>query len=91
MKSAQTVREFVGRCRVEKPDHRHCGLLRPRRERPNGRRTAEERDERAPLNAGHGALSPLCVDPTVHGTVGFPTLSVPRRRMAGPWGTPEMF
>src|SRR5262249_46787115 len=51
MKSAQTVREFIGRCRVEKPDHRHRRLLRPRRERPHHCRAAEQRDERATLHS----------------------------------------
>src|SRR5262249_7835208 len=32
--------------RVEEPDHRHCRLLRPRRERPRSR-AADERDELA--------------------------------------------
>src|SRR5262249_44030257 len=30
---------------VEKPDHWHCRLLRPPRERPRSRRAAEQRDE----------------------------------------------
>ena len=32
---------------VEIPDHRHCRLLRPRRERPRRRPAAEEGDELA--------------------------------------------
>src|SRR5262249_8574958 len=36
-----------GRSAVEKPDHRHHGLLRPRRNGPR-RRPAEQRDELAP-------------------------------------------
>src|SRR5215467_9092129 len=35
------------RAAAQIPHHRHCGLLRPRRERPR-RRAAEQRDERAP-------------------------------------------
>src|SRR5262249_32307482 len=35
----------------EKPDHRHRGLLRTRRERPRGRRAAEQRDEVAALHS----------------------------------------
>src|SRR5262245_1357932 len=35
---------------MEKPDYRHRGLLRARRERPRDRRTAEERDELAALH-----------------------------------------
>src|SRR5262245_2780356 len=38
-----------GRRTVEKPDHRHRRLLRPRRERPSRRRAAEERYELAPV------------------------------------------
>jgi len=36
---------------VEKPDHRHCQLLRPRRERPHDCRAAEPSDEFAPSKA----------------------------------------
>src|SRR5262249_27008884 len=32
---------------AEKSNHRHCRLLRARRQRPRGRRAAEQRDERA--------------------------------------------
>src|SRR4029077_15241590 len=46
-KSAQSVHEPVRRSGVEKPNHRHRGLLRPRRDRPRCRRTAEQRDELA--------------------------------------------
>ena len=35
----------------EEPDHRHCRLLRARRERPRRRRAAEQRDELAPLHS----------------------------------------
>src|SRR6516165_2783858 len=45
---AQTVRHHVRRSGVEQPDYRHCRLLRARRERPRGRRAAEDRDELAP-------------------------------------------
>jgi hypothetical protein len=34
---------------MQKPDHRHCFLLRARRERSRGRRATEQRDELAPL------------------------------------------
>jgi hypothetical protein len=33
-----------------RPDHRHRCLLRVRRERPRGRRAAEQRDELAPVH-----------------------------------------
>src|SRR5262249_26057877 len=35
----------------EHADQRDPGLLRPRRERPRGRRAADKRDERAPLHS----------------------------------------
>src|SRR5262249_8062000 len=49
-KSAQALRVPVRRCDVEKPDHRHRGLLRPRRKRPHGC-PAEERDELASFHS----------------------------------------
>src|SRR5262249_18005820 len=50
MESTQPGRITVGRCAVEKTDRWHRSLLRPRRERPRGRRAAEQRDELAPLD-----------------------------------------
>jgi hypothetical protein len=47
MKSTQLVRPSDRRCAMEKSDHRHRRLLRARRERPRGRRTTEQRYERA--------------------------------------------
>src|SRR5262245_32077817 len=41
----------VRRRAVEKPDHRHRRLLRPRRERPCRCRTAEQRDELAAFHS----------------------------------------
>src|SRR5204862_739323 len=41
----------AGRRAAEEPDHRHCGLLRACRERPRGRRGAEQRYELAPLHS----------------------------------------
>ena len=46
-------RERVRRRAAEKSDHRHRRLLRPRRERPRGRRAAEQRDELAPFSFDH--------------------------------------
>jgi hypothetical protein len=43
----------VKRCGVEKADHRHCSLLRARRERPRGCRAAEQRDEHAASYSDH--------------------------------------
>jgi len=37
--------------RVQEADHRHCGLLRTRRERPRDGRAAHERDELASLHS----------------------------------------
>jgi hypothetical protein len=45
---AQQVPDRFGRLVVEKPDHRHRGLLRARRERPRSH-AAEQRDELAPF------------------------------------------
>src|SRR6516162_6495154 len=54
-KSAQTLGESVTRCGTEPSNHWHRRLLRARRERPRGRRAAEQRDERAPI---HSVTSP---------------------------------
>src|SRR5262249_14990239 len=43
------MREGTGRRRAEKPHHRHCCLLRARRQRPRCR-AAEQRDELATLH-----------------------------------------
>src|SRR5262245_54090817 len=47
---SQELRVVAGRPGAEEPNHRHRRLLRPRRERPRGRRAAEKRDELAPLH-----------------------------------------
>src|SRR5262245_46386172 len=44
------LRGVFGRLRIEEPNYRHRRLLRARRERPRDRRTADERDEVAPLH-----------------------------------------
>jgi hypothetical protein len=44
---AQTVGHRIGRPAVKKSDHRHCRLLRARRERPRGCCAAKQRDELA--------------------------------------------
>src|SRR5215831_10475189 len=54
-KCAEQMGVRGGRCTVKKSDHRHRRLLRMRRERPRGRRTAEQRDELAPV--GHSITS----------------------------------
>src|SRR5215467_6873053 len=51
-------------CRaVEKPDHRHRRLLRPRRQRPRHRRPAEKRDEVAPTDVDCHVTLPWKVMP----------------------------
>src|SRR5262249_20209732 len=48
---------FPWRATADEPNHRHCLLLRPRRERPC-RRAAEQRDELAPFHIrGHSITS----------------------------------
>jgi Arm DNA-binding domain len=42
-------RGIIGRPAAKEPDHRHRRLLCARRERPSGRRAAEQRDELAPF------------------------------------------
>jgi hypothetical protein len=42
-KCAQTLGRPVSRCGVEEPNNWHRPPLRPRRERPRGRRAAEQR------------------------------------------------
>jgi len=46
-KCPQAVRNRVRRSTVEEPNYRHRLLLRPRCERPRGRRAGEQRDELA--------------------------------------------
>src|SRR5262249_10987652 len=43
------LRSVAGRPGAEEPDYWHARLLRPRRERPNDGRAAEQRDELAPF------------------------------------------
>src|SRR5262249_11221242 len=51
------VRPFRSRRAVEDPNHRHCRLLRARRERPRDRRSAEERNELAPFHLGAHSIT----------------------------------
>ena len=48
-KGAQALGDRLRRSGLEEADHRHRRLLRARRERPRGRRAAEQRDELAPF------------------------------------------
>src|SRR5260370_10698235 len=59
-------------------------LLRPRRERPRRRPTAQQRKDLAPFTSSMGS-SP---EPAVPA---YSSLSMSRKRPAGPWGRPEMF
>jgi hypothetical protein len=47
---------------VENSDHRHPRLLRLRRQRPRGRRAAEQGDELASFQFGLRQLGPDCKD-----------------------------
>src|SRR5260221_13793423 len=50
----------LGRTSMEKPDHWHRGLLRPRRERPkNGRRGRRAADKRDEIAAFHYPVPPV--------------------------------
>src|SRR6516162_1081455 len=73
-----------GRRTVEKPDHRHPRLLRARRERPGGGSAAEQRDELASSEVGHGL-------PSGTRCASLPQAQVAPKAPAGPWGRPEMF
>src|SRR5215510_12754391 len=54
-------------------------LLRPRRERPRGRRGAEQRDELTALHVEHGGLPPLCaISPPTGPCSVFRTCSLPQ-------------
>src|SRR5262245_23575294 len=64
-----------GRRAAEEPDHRHRRLLRARRERPRGRRAADERDELA--TAAHSINSSARPD-SGNGTVMPSALAVLR-------------
>jgi hypothetical protein len=54
MECGNKMRERLRRPAAEKPDHRHCRLLRASRERPCHRRSAEQADELPPPHAEHG-------------------------------------
>jgi hypothetical protein len=49
----------IGRCGVEESDHRYRALLSARRERPSGRRAANQRDDLASLHSIEWHLLPL--------------------------------
>src|SRR5260221_183063 len=61
--------ERTRRCAVKEPDHPHRRLLRPRRERPYCRCTAEQRDELAPPHVWHGlSFLPFWREPMSYST-----------------------
>src|SRR5262249_252809 len=64
--------EPLKRLEVQKPDHRHGRLLRPRGDRPGGR-TTKQRDEVAPLHS----ITSAAVESSVGGTVRPSILAVP--------------
>src|SRR5262249_20322596 len=91
-KRRQDVCILAGPPAVEKSDHGHRRLLRVRRERPRGRRAAEQRDELAPFHAEHGdflAYALLARQPTR--ALSFPAHQPAIERPASPWGRPELF
>src|SRR6516164_8512554 len=59
-------------------DHWHRRLLRARRERPNGRRAAEQCDERAALDLRAHSITSSAATCSVGGTVRPSTLAVLR-------------
>src|SRR5215472_16926920 len=64
-----------------------------RRERPRSRRAAEQRDELAAPDAGHGDFLPCRVAsarPTLP-TLGLPHVQAAAELAAGPWVRPESF
>src|SRR5262249_39020899 len=64
-KRVDKVRRAGSCCGSQKSDHRYGGLLRARRERPRRRRTAEQRDERAPLHSITSSARPSSGSGTV--------------------------
>jgi hypothetical protein len=90
------LRRLVGQSGAEKADHRHCRLLRARRERPCYRRTAKQRDQLAPPHVEHGAPSlGAAADPTSPATAVAQSVcrifSLPLEQSSRPWGRPESF
>ena len=57
VKLCHATRVRHGRTCIEKPNHRHRGLLRTRRKRPRCRCATEQRYELAPSHAGHWLAS----------------------------------
>src|SRR5262249_26458343 len=68
-------------------------LLSTRRERPRGYRAAKQRDELAPLHAGHGDFLPCRMPsaPPAPTTLGLLHAQVAAERAANPWARPESF
>src|SRR5437899_2869060 len=78
------ARGAISRPAANKPHHRYRRLLRARRERPRGRRAAEQRDELASSYVEHGL-------PSGTRCASLPQAQDARKRPAGPWGRPESF
>src|SRR5262249_26261870 len=69
-------RKVIGRRGAKESDHRHRGLLRPRRKRPRRYSAADQRNELPPSHAGHGrSLLRDCR-----------SVSLPPGWRVGPWG-----
>src|SRR6516162_461894 len=66
MESCQPLRKRTERLAVEESNHRHPRLLRPRRQRPSRRRTAEKGDE---VTALHHSITSLARASSASGTV----------------------
>src|SRR5947208_14640651 len=60
-KSGEILAVRFERCKVKKPNHRHRRLLRARRARPSGSRTAEKIDELTPLHVSPRTRLVLCL------------------------------
>src|SRR5262245_50168431 len=75
--------ERSGRRAVEKSNHRHRRLLRPRRERPRRCRTAEKRDELAPFHS---------ITSSARGHSGRPpNINTTPAQLEAPWPTPPRY
>src|SRR5262249_35061076 len=92
-KRRQDVCILAGPPAVEKSDHGHRRLLRPRPERPRCYcSAAEQRDELAAFHVEHGDFLPyalLARQPTR--ALSFPADQPAIERPASPWGRPELF
>src|ERR1700745_3382323 len=84
--STQTDRIRIRGGGRENPDYRHRRMLRARRNRRRGRRTAKQGDELAPLHVVHG-LPPAGVTTSNRRSSRdrFANFQLTTQRTAGPW------